>query len=325
MKPKCFLTRKLPQPAMDRFSLTFDLSVNPDDRVLTKDEIVSGVRDTDILACLLTDTIDADIMDAGKNLKGISNYAVGYNNIDVVAATARKLPVCNTPGVLTDTTADMAWALIFSVARRVVESDTYTRAGKFKGWGPLHFLGGDISGAVLGIIGAGRIGTAIAKRAAGFNMTILYTDFQPNLSLEETTGAKFVNQKELLKTADFVSLHVPLNKETRHLISAPELEMMKSTAYLINTARGPIVDEIALIKALNTNVIAGAGLDVYELEPELTPGLAKCTNAVLTPHIASASVQTRTKMGLLCVENAIAMYEGRKPKHIVNPEVLGKI
>jgi glyoxylate reductase len=230
-----------------------------------------------------------------------------------------KIPVTNTPGVLTETTADMAWALIFSVARKIVEADKFVREGKFKGWAPKLFLGADIFGKTIGIIGAGRIGTAVAKRAAGFNMKVLYHDH--NSDIEQDIEAEKVDLKFLLQTSDFVSLHVPLLADTIHLIGENELKMMKKTAIIINTSRGAVVDEEILLRALQQNWIAGAGLDVYEDEPKITNGLINCDNAVLAPHIASASVETRTKMGFIALENAIAICHGKYPPQIVNREI----
>ena len=324
MKPKIFVTRLLPKPAMDLLETVFEVRVNPEDRVLTKAEILEGVKWCDILLCLLTDNIDAEILKANPKLRGISNYAVGYNNIDVETATARKIPVCNTPGVLTETTADMTWALMLATARRVVESDKFTREGKFKGWGPLFFLGNDVYGKTLGIIGMGRIGQAVAKRASGFDMKILYVSNSRKPNIETKYQAKKVDLPELLAKSDFVTLHIPLTAETKRLIGEKELKTMKKNAFLINTSRGAIVDEKILVKALQENWIAGAGLDVYENEPALTPGLAECKNAVLTPHTGSATIDTRTKMGILAAENAIDLIHGKMPKEIVNPEVLNK-
>ncbi|MBC8384964.1 MAG: D-glycerate dehydrogenase [Candidatus Cloacimonetes bacterium] len=320
MKPKIFVTRRLPEPAMVKIAEVFQISVNPEDRILSKQEIIAGTKKCDILLCLLTDMIDSEIIDANPDLKGISNYAVGFNNIDIKAANERKIPVCNTPGVLTETTADMTWALIFAVARRIVESDNLNRAGKFKGWGPMFCLGSDVFGKTLGIIGAGRIGTAVAKRATGFNMKIIYSDRSSNKNI--ANFAEKVDISDLLEKSDFVTLHVPLNSETKHLIGEKELRWMKKTAFLINTSRGAIVDEKILVKALKENWIAGAGLDVYDKEPLMEKGLADCYNAVLTPHTASATIETRTKMGLIAAENAIDMIRGKVPKYIVNPEVL---
>jgi len=319
MKPKIFVTRLLPETVMKKLNENFIVEVNQEDRALTKKEIISGIKDRDILVCLLSDPIDSDIIKANPNLKGIVNYAVGYNNIDVEYATELKIPVTNTPGVLTETTADMAWALLFSTARRIVESDKFVRAGRFKGWGPTLLLGADIFGKTLGIVGAGRIGTAVAKRAIGFNMKIYYYDVSSEI--EKSVKAEKVELITLLKNSDFVSLHVPLLPETEHLISEKELRLMKETSILINTSRGSVIDEKALLKALVENWIAGAGLDVYENEPQLIDGLISCNNVVLAPHIASASVETRTNMGLIALKNAIAIAHGKKPDQIVNGEI----
>ena len=322
MKPTIFVTRRLPQPPLDRLAEVFDVSINPDNRVLLKQEVMDGVQGKDALLCLLTDAIDAEVMDAEPNLRVLSNYAVGYNNIDVQAATERKLPVTNTPGVLTDTSADLAFALILASARRIAEGDAFTRAGKFDGWGPLMMLGYDVYGKTLGILGMGRIGTAVAKRAQGFDMRVLYTNRSARPEAEQKYNAQKVDMETLLRESDYLSIHVPMSKETRHMIGAEQLAAMKPTAFLINTARGPIVDEAALVEALRSGSIAGAGLDVYEEEPKLAPGLAECENAVLIPHLGSATIETRTKMAQLAVENAIAVIEGRRPAHLVNPEVL---
>jgi len=319
MKLKMFVTRKLPKLVMKRLEDNFVVTVNPYDRVLVKEEIIQGTKECDILLCLLSDTIDADIITANQNLKGIVNYAVGFNNIDIDCATKLNIPVTNTPGVLTETTADMTWTLMFSTARRIVESDKFVRENKFKGWAPELFLGVDIYGKTLGIIGAGRIGIATAKRALGFNMKILYSD--NNTDIEKTVKAEKVGLEILLRESDFVSLHVPLRPETKHLIGERELKMMKSTSILINTSRGAVVDEEILLKALQENWIAGAGLDVYENEPELVEGLVACDNAVLAPHIASGSIETRTNMGFIAVENAIAIQLGEIPPQIVNEEI----
>lgn len=322
MKPKIFVTRMLPERVMEKLNDHFIVSINPENRALTKEEIINGTSDCDILLCLLSDTIDSDIISCNPNLKGIVNYAVGFNNIDVKCATKLNIPVTNTPGVLTETTADMAWALMFSAARRIVESDKYVREGKFKGWAPKLFLGTDIYGKILGIIGAGRIGIAVAKRASGFNMKILYTD--DNSDIENTIKAEKVDIERLLRESDFVSLHVPMLPETKHLIGEKELKIMKNTTILINTSRGAVVDEEMLLKALQENWIAGAGLDVYENEPKLIEGLINCDNVVLAAHIASASVETRTNMGLIAIENAIAIWQEKIPPQIVNREIYEK-
>ena len=320
-KKKVFVTRRIPQPGLDMLQERYEVVINPHNRVLNKDELIDGVRAADGLLCLLTDEITAEIMDVNPNLKVISNYAVGYNNIDVAAATQRGIMVTNTPGVLTDATADLTWALLMAVSRRVVEGDALTRAGRFMGWDPMLLLGSDISGKTLGIIGMGRIGQAVARRAMGFDMRILYYDQAPVPEAEEYK-AEFVALDELLRESDFVTLHAPLTDETRHMIGSQELRLMKKTAYLINTARGPLVDEEALVEALKEGIIAGAGLDVYEDEPKLASGLAELPNTVLLPHLGSATLGTRTKMATMAAANLIAALEGKRPANLVNPEVL---
>lgn len=314
----------IPDDGMQLLYERCEVTVNPHDRVLTRDELLEGVRGADALLCLLTDTIDDELMAANPQLKVISNYAVGFNNIDIKAATKRGIPVCNTPGVLTDATADLAWTLLMSTARRVVEGDAFVRQGKFKGWGPMLLLGADITGKTLGIVGMGRIGQAVAKRAKGFDMTILYHDVAPVPQAEEAFGAKYVELDELLKESDFVTLHAPLLPSTHHLIGEQQLQLMKKTAILVNTARGPLIDEKALVKALQNRVIAGAGLDVFEEEPQLAPGLAELDNVVLLPHLGSATVETRSKMAVLAAKNLLAVLDGETPPHCVNPEVLAK-
>lgn len=302
-----------------------DIEVNPEDRVLTKAEIIEGIKDKDALLCLLTDTIDGELMDANLNLKVISNYAVGFNNIDVDAATQRGIPITNTPGVLTETTADFAWTLLMATARRIVEGDKFTRAGKYKGWGPMLLLGCDVYGKTLGIVGMGRIGQAMARRAIGFDMKVIYFDeYRLSQDKEKELGVEYMSFEEVIKTADFVSIHVPLMDSTHHLFKKEEFEMMKENAILINSARGPIVDEKALVEALKNKTIAGAGLDVYEDEPLLASGLAELDNAVLAPHIASATVETRTKMATMAAANVLAALEGKVPPNIVNKEVYDK-
>lgn len=320
MSTSVYVTRLLPPDSMRLLDAACEVvEVNPHDRVLTRPELLDAVHGRDGLLCLLTDTIDEEVLDAAAGIKGIANYAVGYNNIDVAAATRRGIPVSNTPGVLTETTADMAWVLMFAVARRVVEGDRFVRAGKFDGWGPMLLLGSDVHGKTLGIVGAGRIGTAVAARAAGFSMRVVYTDEVRSEALE-ALGARRLALDDVLREADFISLHVPLMPETHHLIGERELNLMKPTAYLINTSRGPVVDEMALVKALQDKRIAGAGLDVFEQEPALAPGLVDLDNVVIVPHIASATVETRTKMGNIAVTNLLAMLRGEDPPHCVNPE-----
>ena len=287
------------------------------------DVLLQEVRDVDGVVCLLTDRIDAGLIGASRKLRVISNVAVGYDNIDVAAATARSIMVCNTPGVLTETTADLAWALIMAAGRRISEADRYLRAGRWKSWSPQLLLGQDIHGATLGIIGFGRIGQAVGRRAKGFGMKLVYTDTERQVEVERETGAEFVALPELLRRSDFVSIHTSLTAETRHLIGARELTMMKPTAVLINSARGPIVDEAALAEALREKRIFAAGLDVYESEPlpQDSP-LLGLENVVLLPHIGSGSVATRTRMARMAVENMIAGLKGERPPYLVNEEVL---
>jgi lactate dehydrogenase-like 2-hydroxyacid dehydrogenase len=321
---KIFVTRKIPDEGIDILKKIHEIEIFPQDRVPTKDEIINGLKGKDGLLCLLSDPIDEDIIKSEPNLKMIANYAVGFDNIDVKAATDRKIPVSNTPGVLTDTTAEMAWAQLFSVSRRIVEGDKYTRAGKYKSWGPLLMLGQDISNKTLGIIGAGRIGTAFALKSKGFQMNVLYVDERVNTTLENKLGARKVELIELLKKSDFISIHVPLIEDTYHLISEGELKIMKNTAVLINTSRGPVVDEKALIKALKEKWIFGAGLDVYEHEPEISKELKKLDNVILQPHSASATFETRSKMAIIAAENMIAGLKGELPPNCINPDVFEK-
>lgn len=319
-----YVSRPIPDVGINLLKQFCDVEVFPDpDTLPTTEQLIAGVRGKDALLCLLTEEITAEVMDAAPNLKVISNYAVGYNNIDVAEATRRGIVVTNTPGVLTETTADFTWALLMAVARRVVEADRYTRAGRFQGWGPLLLLGNDIYGKTIGIVGLGRIGQAIARRANGFDMNILYhSRRRVSRDIESRLKAKYSPLDELLRESDFVVLTTPLTPETRHMIGAEQLSMMKKTAYLINTARGPVVDEKALVTALRQGVIAGAGLDVFEEEPKLTPGLAELDNVVIAPHIASATVDTRNKMATMAAENLLAVLRNERPRYVVNPEVL---
>jgi glyoxylate reductase len=321
---KIFVTRNIPEPGLAVLRKEHTVEVNPENRVLGKEEIIQGIKGKDGLLCLLTDQIDGEVINAEPNLKMIASYAVGYDNIDIAAATKRGIPVSNTPGVLTETTAELAWALLFSVARRIVEGDTFTREGRFKGWAPLLMLGQDVSRKTLGVIGTGRIGTAFALKSKGFHMNVLYTDEQDNEQLEQQLGARKVPLSVLLEESDFISIHVPLTKKTFHLIDETELRLMKKTAILLNTARGPIINERALVKALKEQWIFGAGLDVYENEPELSEGLKRLPNVVLQPHIGSGTIETRTKMALMAAENMIIGLKGGIPPDCVNKEVFQK-
>lgn len=317
-----FITRMIPRAGIDVLRAAgVEVKINPHDRPLSREELLSEVSGAEAVLCLLTDRIDADVFDAAPSIKGFANYAVGYDNMDVPEATRRGVPLSNTPGVLTDATADLAWALLFAVARRVVESDLVLRSGEWEGWGPLQFIGGDITGRTLGVIGAGRIGTAMALKSRGFAMTVLYTGTRRNAVLEDTLGARLVSLEELLADSDFVSVHVPLNESTRHLIDRRALDRMKESAYLINTSRGPVIDESALVEALREGVIAGAGLDVYEKEPFPAPGLVELPNVVITPHVGSATRQTRDDMATMAARNILAMLAGKKPESCLNPEL----
>jgi len=318
---KIFITRKIPQPGLDLLEKYHEVEVFPYDQIPTKQEIIKGLKGKDGLLCLLSDPIDEEVINSEPKLKMIASYAVGYDNVDVEVATCKKIPVSNTPGVLTDATAEMAWALLFSAARRIVEADTFTRAGKFIGWGPMLMHGQDIANKILGVIGAGRIGTNFALKSKGFNMKVVYHSNNVNEILKEELNAEKVELVELLKESDFISLHIPLTNETYHLIGKKELKMMKKTAVLINTSRGPVIDEKALIEALKEKWIFAAGLDVYEHEPEISEELKKLDNVVLQPHSASATVSSRTRMAVMAAENMIAGLKGEIPPNCVNKNI----
>ena len=323
-RAKVFVTRKLFDEAISLIEEYADVEVyESEEEPAPYDLILEKVRDIDGLLCLLTDKIDARIIEAGERLKVISNYAVGYDNIDVEVATKRGIYVTNTPGVLTETTADLAWAILMAIARRVVEADKYVRAGRWvHAWGPKMMLGSDVHGKTLGIVGLGRIGSAVARRAKGFNMRVIYYDVFRREDLERELGLEYKPLEELLKEADYVTLHVPLTKETYHLIGERELDLMKPTAYLINTSRGAVIDQKALYKALKERRIAGAALDVFEKEPiDPDDPLLKLDNVVLTPHIGSASIETRKKMAMIAAENLVSVLRGVEPPNLVNPEV----
>ena len=325
-KPRVFVTRLIPEKGLEMVRQECDVEVWRDPLPPPYETLLQRVRGVDALLCLLTDKIDANLMDAiGPQMKVISQMAVGFDNIDILGATARGIPVGNTPGVLTDTTADFAWALLMAAARRVVEGDKFTRAGKWKTWGPIDFLGPDVAGATLGIIGFGRIGQALAKRAQGFDMRILYFDTLRHPEAEQKYGARYADLCTLLREADFVSLHTTLSQETHHLMDDARLKMMKRSGILINTARGPVVDPEALYRALSAGTIAYAALDVTEPEP-IRPDdpLLTLDNIIIAPHIASASFQTRTKMATMAAENLIAGLKGERLPNCVNPEVYSR-
>ncbi len=315
-----YITRNIPEAGIEHLKKYCDtVEINPDDRVLAPHELKEKVAGRDAVLCLLTDNITDEVYQAaGSQCKIFANMAVGFNNLDLEAGKKRNIIVTNTPGVLDDATADMAWALLFSTARKIVESDAYMRSGKWEGWGPLQFIGQDITGRTLGIIGAGRIGTNFAMKSMGFNMQVLYNDVNQNKELEDKLGARRVSMEELLQKSDFVSLHVFLSPETTHLIGEEELKLMKKSAILINSARGPIVDEHALVKALQSNEIGGAGLDVFEFEPKAVEGLLALKNVVGCPHIASATYETRNNMALIAARNITEVLAGRPPLNQVN-------
>ena len=320
-KPKVYVTRLIPQAGIDLLQAECQVEINPHDRPLTRQELLENVHGRDGILCLLTDKIDAEVFNAAQGVKGVANYAVGYDNIDVPEATKRGIPVSNTPGVLTDATAEMAWALLFAVCRRIVESDAVMRSGQWPGWGPLQFIGGDVTGATLGIVGAGRIGTAMALKSEGFQMKVLYSDGIRNEVLEQQLQAEKVDFATLLEHSDYVSIHVPLMPETRHLFDRNAFQRMKKTAYLINTSRGPVVNEADLVEALQAGEIAGAALDVYEKEPLMAEGLKDLKNVVITPHTASATTSSRGGMARLAAANLLAMLKGEKAPNCLNPEV----
>ena len=317
------VTGKLPDSVVEKIRKVHDVIFSDTETPMSREKILEGVGGQDGLLCMITDTVDPVLLDHAVNLKMIANYGVGYDNIDILAATERGIPVSNTPGVLTDATADLAMALILGMGRRIVAGDAKTRRGDFKFWSPMHFLGREITGKTLGLIGLGRIGKAVARRAAGFDMHMVYYSRRRLASADEDRiKVSYRPLNALLKQADYISLHVPLAADTRHLISAGEFEQMKPSAILINTSRGPVVDEEALVRALRRHRIAGAGLDVYEKEPELSPGLTDLENVILLPHVGSATIETRTRMAELAVDNLLAGLAGKRPPNCLNWEML---
>jgi len=322
MKPKVLVTRAIQEKPLQLLQAHAEVTINPENRAMKPEEIMAHLPGKVGLLAMGGDPITEQVLSAGRELKIVANNAVGFNNIDLAAATRLKIAVTNTPDVLTDTTADLTLALILAVARRIVEADRYVRAGKWIGWTPELMLGQDVYGKTLGIIGLGRIGAAVAKRAQGFAMKIIYTDIRRlPPAVEAQHNLYFLPLRALLPEADFVTLHVPLTPETRHLIGAEELRLMKKGAFLINASRGPVVDEQALVEALQLGIIAGAGLDVFEEEPKVHPQLIQMENVVLLPHIGSATRATREKMSLVAVNNILAVLRGEIPPHILNPEI----
>lgn len=325
-KPRVYITRNIPQAALAIIDAACRWEQWASDEPVPREVLLAKAKQVDGLLTLLTDRVDQELLAAAPSLKVVANMAVGYDNVAVAAATAAGVLVTNTPGVLTETTADLAWALLMAAARRLPQSERALRAGRWQSWKPLEFTGQDIYGATLGIVGLGSIGAAVARRALGFGMKILYHNRRPNPLAEAALGCRYVDLDALLKESDFVSLHCPLTEETRGLIGRRELALMKPTAVLVNTARGPVVDEAALIEALKEGRIWAAGLDVYDVEP-IAPDhpLLQLDNVVALPHIGSASIRTRTRMATLAAENLVAALTGREPPTPVNPEVLSRI
>jgi len=319
------VTRKVFDEALALLGKHFEVEPNQRDVPFTPAQLARKLQGKSGVVCLLTDVFDERLLAQCPELKAVCNIAVGYNNIDVKACTRRGIMVTNTPGVLDDTTADFAWTLLLATARRLVEADKHLRTGKWKGWGLMQFLGHDVHRKTLGIIGFGRIGKGVARRARGFDMRVIYTDVQrADEATEREYGVMYVDKRTLLRESDFVTLHVPLFPETTHYLGQAEFALMKKSAILVNAARGPIVDEKALLQALRAGGIAGAGLDVYEREPKVERGLLSLKNVVLAPHIASASIETRSKMAMMAAGNCVAAVGGQRPPNLVNPEVLGR-
>ncbi|MFW3146706.1 MAG: 2-hydroxyacid dehydrogenase [Thermoplasmatota archaeon] len=319
---KILVTRTIPRIGLDMLSRIGELDIWEEEGPIPRDELLKRIRDADALLSLLSDRIDGEVMDAASDLKVIGNYAVGCDNIDIREATSRRIPVVNTPGVLTDATADLAMALLLASARRIAEGDRYVRSGSFKIWGPKLMLGKDLGGSVLGVVGAGKIGEAVMRRAKCFGMDLAYHSRSRRADLEDELGIRYMELDELLRASDFVSLNCPLTPETHHLIGERELSIMKRDAILINTARGPVVDEQALCNALKSGTIGGAGLDVFEREPEIYAPLMDLENVTMVPHVGSATIRTRNRMAELVAGGITDCLGGRKPENLVNPEVI---
>ena len=310
--PKVVVTAPIPKTGISLLQEQgYDIDLHDSNRPLSTDELKAKIQDADALIPLLSDSITENVLAHARYLRVIANYAVGFNNIDLESAQKRGIVVTNTPDVLTAATADLTWALIMAVSKRIVEADRFVREGRFTGWQPQLMLGGDVTGKTLGIIGAGRIGRAVARRAAGFDMKVRYVSPHRKREWEEETGALYGSLDDVLTKSDFISLHCPLNDSTYHLLNARRIAQIRPGAYLINTARGALVDEQAMIRALQTGQLAGAGLDVYEFEPEIPRKLKQLDNVVLLPHIGSATTQTRDEMARICAQNVIAVLEGK--------------
>jgi lactate dehydrogenase-like 2-hydroxyacid dehydrogenase len=324
-KPRVLSTNPLFPAARKVLDQYFDVDYWNNPKRITRAELLEEVKHKDALVCLLTEKVDEELLSQAPKLRIAATVSVGFDNLDVAACTRHKVVATNTPGVLDDTTADFAWTLLMAVARRLLEGDAWMRSGTWPGWDLDQLCGADVWGKTLGIVGFGRIGRGVAQRAQGFRMKVLYSDqIRVAPDLEKSLNAQFVDRDRLFAESDFISLHVPLLPDTRHLINADSLKKMKRSAFVINTSRGPVIDEAALDAALEAGTIAGAALDVFEHEPKVHPGLIKRKNVVLAPHIASASVETRTKMAVMAAENVAAVFSGQRPANALNPEVLSK-
>ncbi len=323
-KPKILSTRPLFPEARQILDQNFDVEYGKSEEQISQGELLTRVADKEALICLLNEKVDEGLLSAAPKLRIAATVSVGFDNIDVAACTKHRVIATNTPGVLDDTTADFAWALLMAIARRVLEGDEWMRSGTWPGWDLDQLLGGDVWGKTLGVIGFGRIGRGVARRSQGFQMRVLYNDaLRAPADVEKELRAEFVDRDRLFRESDFITLHVPLLPDTRHLISKENLDKMKPTAYLINTARGPVVDEAALADALQRKKIAGAALDVFEAEPNVNPALLRRKNVILTPHIASASIETRTEMAVMAANNVVACFEGKRPPNALNADLLG--
>ena len=326
MKKKILVTREVFSEVLDFLAAHFEVTANQEDRVLSAAELALSLADKEGVLTTLTERIDEELLRRCPQLKAVCNIAVGYNNIDLAACDAHEIMATNTPGVLDDTTADFAWALILATARRLNEAEAYVRAGQWDKWKLKQFLGLDVHHAVLGIVGLGRIGQAVAKRAAGFEMEVLYHDVRRAApEVEAACRARYATREELFGRADIVTIHIPYSRETHHAVGPAEIALMKKSAILIHAARGGVVDDAALVDALRGGAIAGAGLDVFEGEPALHPGFLELKNVVLSPHIASSSEKTRCRMAMMAAENLVAALTSGNPPNLLNPAVLGKV
>jgi glyoxylate reductase len=320
MRPKLLVTRELVPSVMEALRERFEVDVYDGDGAIAREDLLKRIQGADAALTLLTEKVDAEFFDAaGPQLRIVANHAVGFDNVDVPEATRRGVPVSNTPEVLTETTADLAWALLLAAARRIAEGDRFLRSRTPWIWGPQMMMGVDIHGKTLGVVGFGRIGQAVARRASGFHMKVIYSSSSGPREVE-SIDAEHREFDELLREADFVSVNVALNDSTRHLFGDEQFRAMKPTAVLVNTARGPVVDEAALARALKAGEIFAAGIDVFEKEPEVHPELLECENAVIIPHLGSATIDTREAMGMLAAENLFAVFDGGEPSTLINPE-----